>query len=252
LGDVIIFHLTQGVNLSNPKQNAAAFRIDGQVRIAPSEPTPQGLEIAFLQFVRFNFLGMYYAGRTQREGSVAIDAKKNLKFAAMSDPNPTMPPWISEKPFAKSDSQALAKNSMGDHPYLRTTRRAFNFKTQTPNYLFHVIDDRDFWTVFSVRNQKGAFEHLMHIHWHVRHDVKFEWNSGNIGMKVDSSTIAFDDPLVGWPADHDLAGFERDPGKTPFAKDDLDPALVKSVGQGDPARSDNDARFLNVPADFFR
>src|SRR5271157_3079472 len=66
LGDVIVFHLTHGVDLSNPDQSAAAFRIDGQVKIVDSGSARQGFEIAFLQFVRFNSMGLFYAGRTPK------------------------------------------------------------------------------------------------------------------------------------------------------------------------------------------
>lgn len=250
-GDVVVAHLTQGLNKRNPENSGAAFRIDGQVGIAVDAGGQSvGFEVAFLQFVRFNFAGLFYAGRKRTEGSIGILIHPALAKPVLLDPNPTMPPWISEAPFTRVRN--LAKNAMGDHPYLQCARQGWNFTTSVPNFLFHMIDDRDFWTVFSVRRADGKFQHLMHIHWHVRHDVKFQWLGANPSPRIASSFTADPQPTKGAPTDGDLLPLLAAP-LPPNANDEFFAALQRAAQKPpNPHRRDNDLWFPNIPSNFFR
>jgi hypothetical protein len=247
--DFVAVHLGHGFNKLDPEKTAAAFRIDGQVALTGPGGVPTGFEVAFLQFVRFNFLGVFYAGRKNSEGSVGLLVHEALSKRVLLDPNPPMPPWISETPFTRTGS--LAKNSMADHPFFHTARQAPNVTTGVPNFLFHIVDDRDFWTVFSVR-EAGRFQHLTHIHWHVRHDQQFSWRNGiPVPTRAASAFTPDQNPTPGPPTDPDLRTLLAVPAP-PNAKDALKAALPIAVLPPNPHRSDNATRFFNVPQDFFR
>jgi hypothetical protein len=246
--DFVCVHLGHGLNKQDPDHNAAAFRIDGQVTLAGTG-VPSGVEVAFLQFVRFNFLGVFYAGRKRSEGSIGILVHEALSKKVLLDPNPPMPPWISENPFTQAGN--LAKNAMGDHPFFQAPRIApLNEKTGVPNFLFHMVDDRDFWTVFSVL-EAGKFQHLSNIHWHVRHDQKFNWRKNVPVPLVASSAFTVENPTSGAPTDPDLQTLLAKPAP-PNAKGELKAAFAIAVIPPNPHRSDNDTRFFNVPQDFFQ
>ena len=247
--DDVCVHLGHGINKQDPSKNAAAFRIDGQVKLTGTA-VPRGFEVAFLQFVRFNFVGVFYAGRKRSEGSISILVHEALSKKVLLDPNPPLPPWISEKHFSQ-EAGNLAKNSMGDHPFFKVPRIAQqNTATGVPNYLFHIVDDRDFWTVFSVF-ETGKFQHLSHIHWHVRHDQKFNWRN-NVPLALPaSSAFTHDNPTLGAPTDPDLQTLLAKP-EPPFAKPEFEKALVRAVLPPNPHRADKDVRFFNVPQDFFQ
>jgi hypothetical protein len=154
-GDLVIAHLTHGFNKSDSEKSGVALRIDGQVGITVDARGPGAeVEIAFLQFVRFNFVGIFFAERKRTEGSIGILVHPALTKTVLLEPNRKMPPWMSETPFTRAGN--LAKNAMGDHPFLQTVRQAPNFTTGVPNFLCNLIDDRDFWSVFSARAGETA------------------------------------------------------------------------------------------------
>ena len=247
--DLVVVHLGHGVNKLDPTKNAAAFRIDGQVKLTVGPgAVPPDFEVAFLQFVRFNVVGIFYAGRKNSEGSVGVLIHEALSKKVLLDANPPMPPWISETPFTRTGG--LANNSMGDHPFLQVPRTAPNNNTGVPNFLFHIVDDRDFWTVFSVR-EAGRFQHLTHIHWHVRHDQQFSWRGGVPVPAKAASAFTPDNPTPGAPTDPDLLKLLAVPAP-PNAKDALPAAFPVAVLPPNPHRKDNPTRFFNVPQDFFR
>lgn len=248
--DVVAVHLDHGLNKPDLEKNAAALRIDGQVTLTGAAGSfPPDFEVAFLQFVRFNFLGVFYAGRKNSEGSVGILIHPAMPDKVLVDPNPPLKPWVSESHFTKASS--LAKNSMGDHPFFQTARQSFNFNTGVPNFLFQIVDDRDFWTVFSVR-EGGKFQHLTHIHWHVRHDQQFNWRGGvPVPAKAESSFTPDKTPTAGPPTDPDLKTVLSVPAASD-AKAALKSAISKAAASPSPNRSDNLTRFFSVPQDFFR
>jgi hypothetical protein len=248
-GDFVVAHLTHGLNKRDPDKNASALRIDGQVRITEAGAKPPGFEVAFLQFVRFNFIGQFYAGRKRTEGSVGIVAHPALPQLVLVDALEEIPPFISEASFTSAGG--LAKNSMGDHPFLSCARAVWNFKQGVPNYLFHIVDDRDFWTVFSVRDA-GKFQHLMHLHWRVRHDVKVQWRNGIPVQAIKASSFTVDaQPTKGAPTEAFLKALLASPSP-PFARSEFKAALQRAAQQPNPHRSDNPEWFANVAADFFR
>ena len=251
-GDLVVAHLTKGLDKVNPENSAAALRIDGQVEVAfDASGPPKGFEVAFLQFVRFNSLFLAYAGRTRTEGFIVISAHKAMPKTVLLDPNRKMPPWMSEQSFTKAGN--LVKNAMGDHPFLHTARQAPNFTTGMPNFIFRLIDDRDFWSVFSVRDGTGKFQHLMHLHWHVRHSVTFQWRGGTPKLASQASSFTADaTPAKGAPAEPALAALLAVPAP-PNANDELKAALPRAVARPpSPFRVDEPAWPSDLPGDFFR
>jgi hypothetical protein len=71
--DMVAFHLTRGFNSANPSGSSRAMDFFGHVGVAlgPGDSLA-GWSFGFLQFVRINFLGIFYAGRRRREGSISV------------------------------------------------------------------------------------------------------------------------------------------------------------------------------------
>ena len=207
--------------------------------------------MAFLQFVRFNSLFLSFAGRTRTEGFVVVSAVKAFPKTLMLDPNRKMPPWMSEQKFTQDGK--LAKNAMGDHPFLQSARQIPNFTTGVPNFIFRLIDDRDFWSVFSVRDSTGRFQHLMHFHWHVRHGVTFRWRGGTPEVASQGSTFSADpSPTRGAPTEPALTALLATPSG-PNANDEMKAALPRAAARPpNPFRSDEPTWPVDLPDGFFR
>jgi hypothetical protein len=247
-GDLVVVHLTHKFDKMDPEKSGAALRIDGQVGIAGNGGgSPANFEVAFLQFARFNFVGLFYAGRKHTEGSIGMLAHPAMAHTVLTDANKTMPPWMSETTFTRDGN--VAKNSMGDHPFLQCARQAPNFTTGVANFLFHMIYNTDFWSVFSVRTADGKFQHLMHLQWHLRQDVRFRWRAGVPQLAHQASRFTADEQATrGPPTEGALQKLLAQPGP-PFATDELKDSLQRAARKPpNPHRSDNPTRFPNVPS----
>jgi Domain of unknown function (DUF4157) len=72
VGPVAVFNLTRNFN-SNPNLVDWAFDLLGHVKVdlGPKD-TLAGHTFGFVQYIRHNFLGIFYAGRRTREGSISM------------------------------------------------------------------------------------------------------------------------------------------------------------------------------------
>ena len=141
----------------------------------------------------------------------------------------------------------------GQSPFLQSARQIPNFTTGVPNFIFRLIDDRDFSSVFSVRDSTGRFQHLMHFHWHVSHGVTFRWRGGTPEVASQGSTFSADpSPTRGAPTEPALTALLATPSG-PNANDEMKAALPRAAARPpNPFRSDEPTWPVDLPDGFFR
>ena len=161
-GDAIVANLTKGYS-NSLNQMGFAFEFIGHVKIALG-PTDNltGFKFGFVQFIRDNFTGVFYAGRKKNEGSIGMLLHPVVTQAYFLDVlRPVSKPFNLPVKFDLVEDEVDCK--MGDHPFWSLAQQEHNFKTGVDNFLFHVISDQDAWSVFIVQDAGGKFQHLAQI-----------------------------------------------------------------------------------------
>ena len=187
----VILHLTKGFNPSSfPENQGNAIAGDARFTI---EGGLGSTDFGFIQVGRVNVFSVIYAGRTPGEGSVTALAHSPpaLTTPVLLDAIGKPPlPWF-EDPGAVSSAQGqILTSKWGDHPGAKVQTEMENGKlSRTPNYLFRLIDDREFWTVLAVQDPGTPVRHLMHFHWQVRHDLQFQWRNGAPSPVLNNSFV---------------------------------------------------------------
>jgi hypothetical protein len=253
VGPVAVFNLTRNFN-SNPTLVDWAFELMGHVKVdlGPRD-TLAAHTFGFVQYMRHNFLGLFYAGRRPREGSIGmlldpVITHDYLLDCAPVTTRPFMWPPGSNSSFFNREQTA----KMGDHPVLSMKQREQNVNTGVENFLFHVVDDREAWSIFTVLNPAGTFQHLAHVRWVLRYESKFMWRNG-APVKQIRSTFNVQTPVRGAPTDLDLqkALSALSATQLPIANEQAKNAMQSVLAPPNPNRSDNPGWFINVPSDFF-
>ncbi|HEX7505408.1 MAG TPA: hypothetical protein VF550_01470 [Polyangia bacterium] len=247
-----IFHLTQGFNPSDfPQGQRDALTAGAHV---PLGGNPGTTAFGFVQIGRLNHFGAYYAGRIAREGSITILVHEppampiNVLLDGVG--NPPMPF------FADLTPNWLPPNihcSWGDHPASRVPLRQENFLTsRVPNYLYHYLDDRDFWTIFTAQEPGKAPHYIAHFQWKLRYDVKFRWRNGNAIVQQSASSLSIISRKVkGPPKEPDLQSLLITP-RGPRSNLLMGDALRRAFSQGSANRQENSNCAPNIiPGDFW-
>jgi hypothetical protein len=255
---VAVCNLTNGFD-PDPNKVLWAFNFLGHVKVSLGPvDSLAGWQFGFVQFMRHTFMGVFYAGRVKREGSVSV-----LIHPAIA-PKPTFMLDVSPnttRPFMWPPSNAITQGevdyTMGDHPVFAIDQRQHNFTTGVDNFLFHIVDVRDAYSIFTARDNSGRFQFLAHVHWDFRYDFKFQWRGGTASVAQDGSKIDLpttQSVTLGAPTDPDVVPLLNtlSPSMTPIVGDQARAALKASLVQPNPNRSDNPEWFRNVPADFFK
>ena len=252
-GPVAVCNLTRNFN-PDPTRVDWAFDLLGHVKVAlaPGDSLA-GHTFGFVQYIRHKVAGAFYAGRRRQEGSIGLNWAPLIGTDYMLDcsPSTTRPfMWPPARFFSFVDDEADAK--MGDHPVLSLMQRQFNVTTGQDNFLFHVIDDREVWSIFTVLEPGGTFRHLAHVRWLFRYEFKFKWRNGT-PVPTSSSAFTVGNPAKGAPSDAELQPVlsALSATQSPIANDKAKSALRTVLVPPNPNRSDNDGWFPNVPADFF-
>ena len=149
----IICHLTQGFNPGSfPADQGKALSAAAHV------PLGNGLEdttFGFVQLARANFFGAFYSGRIPSEGSIGVIAHTPpaLINPLMLDATGTPPDPFFIDPASTSFIAPKVNSSWGDHPACRVPLTKKNSsRSKVDNFLFQVIDDREFWTIFTAQD----------------------------------------------------------------------------------------------------
>jgi hypothetical protein len=118
-----VCHLTQGFTSTPIGTWRAddAFTLTGHVEVTPGkDDTLVSLnkwQFGFIQLVRANFLGFFYAGRTKQEGSINIlyHIKPALPRAVWLDSDDQYSPWTRNVPRFQFVAPKVTSDT-GDHP----------------------------------------------------------------------------------------------------------------------------------------
>lgn len=262
-------HLTQGFVSTDvePKRNKEAFTITGEVDVvADNQSDVDDISnrrwiFNFIQVCKINFFATTWTGRRGGEGEiflvtstapalpgdrrVSLDADSATPFVNAKRPTGTANPL----PGGKFKVHVVSK--MGDHPNNRILiRPAQNRITRSPNFLFKLESDDDFFTVFIARSPQGILQPPMaHVHWRLSYEARFRWLQGKPRGELRSPQPQFDAFVPGGPTDAAVQGVLANP-VPPHTSDLLDEAgrqgVLNHLNLQESAK-----RSLLVPKDFF-
>ena len=256
----VVCHLTQGFDANEhfdptkPNVSRLAWTCTGKVRVSKGAgETLTGWEFGFIQFQKVNSISMFYAGKTASAGAIVIQAHEPpiMPQKTALDSFVGFSPWTKASPRFKATGNEIEYGT-GDHPMLAAGFSRKNRTTNQDNFLFHLINDREFFTIMSARDPDGKLTHLRNFRWTLRYDFKFNWRGGMPMRVASASAIQFDAVQNGAPSAPELSGMLADP-IGPFANDLGAAAILHSVTTSNPTnRKDLPQRFVNVPHDFFQ
>ena len=237
----VIVHLTQGFNAGSfPRDQGSALTAGAHVSL---ERGLDGSTFAFVQIGRCNFFGAFYAGRIPNEGSVGVLAHVPPALAnpVMLDASGEPPvPWFQD-PTRSSFVPPQVNSTWGDHPAARVPLKVKNSsRSNVENFLFHLIDDRDFWTIFTAQDSGGGLRYIAHFRWQVRYDVQFMWRDGAaVPRNVRSFFKVHERNTKGRPTEPAIQAQLNTPG-SPRANVAFGEAVTKSFfGARGPNRGEN-------------
>lgn len=256
---VTIGNLTENFDADETKAGHA-FTATGEVGVSGPVSEINTWNFGFMQFQKMNSLNFFYAGRREQDGGIAVNAHlppAMIQLVCLDSRN-DFSPWTHGK--TKGDltfdpKTGKVKVNSGDHPMHRVATMLGNDKTGEDNFLFQLIDDREFWTVFVARDPKGTMQHLAHFHWQTRFVYTFKWRKAvPIGTKdTTRSKLVFDKPLPGAPAEPSIQKLLKNPAQ-PQANSLMKQAVPQAVGKPNTAnRTDTSVneRFGVIPKDFW-
>jgi hypothetical protein len=257
----VIGHLTQGFNTSKPDKAANAWTAEGRVNVTfgPDE-VPAAALFGFIQVMRVNSIQLWYAGRDDDEGQVILQVSEPpaMPVKVSLDSTKDAIPWTREPGLLFQRSDGAITSGTGDHPMIKAGRVIDNRQSAKSNLLFMIIDDREFFTVFTAQDDQGKFTFLRHFKWKLRYEARFNWRANNpLVADQTRSAITFFDVIDGPPrAEPDVMKVLSEQNLLnagqPLSNDLLDKALkaVLIAPFGSPNRVETDRRSDDVPTDF--
>jgi hypothetical protein len=247
----VVCHLTRGYSGDNDTETInPAINFNGRVNATGGEKDWTGWRFAFIQLHKVHQMGFWYAGKRPADGGIGIIVNKPpaLTKDLCLDSEDAFKPWT------RADDhyffEGKARNFSTDHPACRAKRDLPNTVTSRMNYLFHIVDRRELWTVFTVRDPAGKFQHLAHVRWKLEYNFQFRWRNDKPEVATDSSSFTVDAFKKGAPTDSELTPLLEKP-EPPLANPSTRAAITAAVLGGPPNRTDLDRRFANVPFDFY-
>ncbi|MCX6612168.1 MAG: hypothetical protein NTW74_15100 [Acidobacteria bacterium] len=252
--DWVVAHLTKGFSVDgNTEAFNPAISINGTVQVGFGSRTElDRWKFGFIQIHRINKLDMFYAGKNRSDGSITIHVAESPVMAQTLclDSEPEFTPWTHNTDFFINEGKVA--NFSVDHPASKAGFERGNRRTERTNFLFHLIDSRDLWTVFTALDPDGNFTHLAHVHWSLEYNFMFQWRDGKPQVKSDRCSFPNPDAFaLGAPSDASLASLLAKP-VPPHANEMTRKAIKLAIGGSPPNRTDHETRFGNVPGDFYR
>ena len=209
----VICHLTEGFDSStfpNGQSDAVIGAAHVPVFPAPGESVTSWT-FGFVQVARYRspeLHGAFYAGRIPREGSIAVRPgvppalADNVLYDAKGSPPD---PWFQAP--ATSFIAPKVNAAWGDHPAIKIPTRLRNSGRNVDNFLFQLIDDREFWTIFTAVDPAGKITYIAHSHWQVRHEIELMWfNESDKLRRKKSSVSVLEAKVPGAPTVSELQG----------------------------------------------
>ncbi len=245
-------HLTKGFIGDDWKDDAISWKASAPTTLSAAER--QSWEFGFVQIAEATSFQSFYAGRIPREGSVTLDyfVPPALSKTILLDNGDK----AAQLPWYRMPGATIIGNRMesasGDHPGLIVPlTRENKVRSYVKNYLFHVIMDRRFWTVFTAKPPNGALQYVGHFAWRLRYEFVFKWLDDNPIVARNASIL--DVPatgVAGRPTEASIQGLLDTPSG-PRANEAGDRAILLTESGSAPNRRDLEGRFINVPGDFW-
>jgi hypothetical protein len=250
--DRVVCHLTKG--FAGADSVARAWRATGTVNLSvgPGDSLTNW-QFGFIQFQKILNAGYFYAGKLSTHGSISLNiaAPPAMPRTLTLDSHDGQIPWTVAQPRFTRQGSAIT-TSTGDHPLNKAGTTLENKTTGKVNFLFHLLDHRKFWTIFSAQDADGRFFHLMNFEWQLRYDFMLMWNASGTPMVFKRSTLlSMGTPVAGPPTDGDVKAKLVNP-QPPNANDEMLFAMARALKGGKPNRTDHPQRFANVPPIFFK
>ena len=250
---VVTCNLTRGFIMEGDTETFNdAINFSASMKAATTDKEFADWKFRFLQFQRIEFLGFFYAGAKKSGGQVSMQChqKPAMNETLHLDSEDDFTPWTHS--FDATLRGGVITQISGDHPASRAPVEVVNNVTSATNFLFHIVDKRRFWTVFTAQSPKGDFQPLGHVEWTLEYNFMFKWKGGKPGVAKDGSSLAAGVFTSGAPADAEVKGKCTSPAK-PHSNESVRNAIKFTVIGGPPNRSDKDTvQFINLPVDFFQ
>jgi hypothetical protein len=245
-----IGNLTKGFDLAGiedrGEQPGPAWSATGNVQ---GSGVPDGWDFGYVQLCKQHAGQVFYAGRIRSEGSIIVSFDKAMPAALMLDSLSDRSPWtINQGRFTKAGGKITMPT--GDHPAIKVPLKLRNSGRNVDNFLFQLIDDREFWTIMTAIDPKGKQHNLLHFNWRVQYNCMFSWMAGKPVPK-DSSKFTLVGQGKGAPKDGELQGLISAPVPPQFNEAAGTAIKVSLLGARGPNRTEQDTWFLNVPPTFF-
>ena len=254
----VICHLTQGFSSATfPAGQGNAITAGAHVPVTPGPGEKvSDWNFGFVQVARLvtpETQGFFYAGRMRSEGSMTVNpnvapalASPVLYDAFGSPPDP----WFDTPTSSFIPPKVNA--GWGDHPALKIPLRLRNTGRNVDNFLFQIIFDRVFWTIFTAVDPAGGIKYVAHFKWQVRYDVELVWVSQVATLRRNKSVATvLAAKVAGAPTDADLQPLLAKPSGA-RANILYGQAVNQAFfGARGPNRTENDVQFTSVPRDFW-
>jgi hypothetical protein len=274
-GRRMICNLTQGFDADEPEKSGLAFTATGKLNLLTDnksevdELNSGAWKFGFIQIAKMHFSGMFWAGTKNSEGSVGMVESASPAWPQNNlvslDSATDVTPFVSKPnlrinpvPISLATSRSApgagrvlvqAAVLMGDHPQNGGPVKATNQKTGAANYLFHITEQCEYFTVLVAINN-GVVNPVAYFHWNNNYDAKIKWHGGS-PLGVQNGAITFDSPVQGGPTDSAISALVTNP-QPPFTKDLHNAAAVTAVKTASLSNfSFNPTWFADVPVDFW-
>ena len=254
----VICHLTQGFSSATfPTGQGNAITAGAHVPVVPGpRESVSDWSFGFVQVARLESpgtQGFFYAGRMSSEGSMTVNPNVPPALASpvLYDAFGAPPdPWFDTP--ASSFIPPKVNAGWGDHPALKIPLRLRNTGKNVDNFLFQIIFDRVFWTIFTAVDPAGAIKYIGHFKWQVRYDAELVWaNQAAMLRRNKSVATVLAAKVAGAPTDPDLQALLAKPSGA-RANVLFGQAVNQSFfGARGPNRTENDRWFTTVPVDFW-
>ena len=245
-------HLTKGWDGSIWKEDAITWRANVPTTLTADERDTW--DFGFVQIAEATKFQAFYSARIPSEGAIILDyfLKPAMTQTILLDGGEkgVADPWyrLPQPSFVNNRMQGAS----GDHPGLavplRIENRVCNY---VKNYLFHVIMDRRFWTVFTAKPPGGDLQYIGHFAWRLRYEFMLKWQNQAAIVPVNRSVLEVPDKGVpGRPTEGAIQAMLSSPAG-PRANAIGTRAQAATEAGSDPNRRDLNQRFRNTPPDFW-
>lgn len=247
-----VCHLSKG--FQNASKVASAWDATGTVNVSMGRgDTLAGWQFGFIQFQKILTAAYYYVGKFSNHGSISLLLSKPPAMTNQFslDSHDGQVPYTVAQPRFKHNAPQISAPTR-DHPLNKAGATLVNKTTNRTNYLFHILDHRKFWSIFTAQDASGTFNHLMHFTWEMRYDFMITYD-GSSKPRVfrKNSHFRMGSPVNGPPTDKEVKPHLANP-HPPNANMVMKKAIVNSLKGGKPNRVDTNHWFANVPPSFFR